>query len=152
MDILVNYFFSDVPLTILTKIFSALLTLFAVVPFSFQLFGQSNICERHPKSMERVFLHYGNYVNYYSAALNMRKLQLFRQFYLMVVAYIYFTRIIVFLVDATLPFRTVWLGDFFTELATLIFFCVTGYKFRPASDNPYFSLDESENMNNEIEL
>lgn len=76
------------------------------------------------------------------AAANIRKLKLFRQFYLMVVAYIYFTRIIVYLVDATLPFRMVWLGSFFSELATLIFFCVTGYKFRPAPDNPYFSLEE----------
>jgi hypothetical protein len=78
------------------------------------------------------------------AALNMKKLTLFRQFYLIVVAYIYFTRIIVYLVDATLPFRMVWLGNFFTELATLAFFCVTGYKFRPAPDNPYFSLTEGE--------
>jgi len=78
------------------------------------------------------------------AALNMKKLTLFRQFYLMVVSYIYFTRIIVYLVEATLPFRLVWLGEFFSELATLIFFCITGYKFRPAPDNPYFSLDEND--------
>jgi len=76
------------------------------------------------------------------AARNMNKLRLFRQFYLMVVSYIYFTRIIVYLVDATLPFRQVWLGDFFTEGATLLFFAVTGYKFRPAPDNPYFMLEE----------
>lgn len=82
----------------------------------------------------------------------MRKLTLFRQFYLMVVSYIYFTRIIVYLVDATLPFRQEWLGAFFSELATLAFFCVTGYKFRPAADNPYFSLQgaEGELMMNEI--
>jgi hypothetical protein len=86
------------------------------------------------------------------AALNMKKLKLFRQFYLMVVSYIYFTRIIVYLVDATLPFRMVWLGDFFTELATLLFYCVTAYKFRPAPDNPYFSLPEEETANNSVEL
>jgi len=78
------------------------------------------------------------------AAKNLRKLKLFRQFYLMVVSYIYFTRIIVYLVDATLPFRLVWLGEFFSELATIIFFVVTGFKFRPAADNPYFSLEEDE--------
>jgi len=74
------------------------------------------------------------------AALNVKKLTLFRQFYLMVVSYIYFTRIIVYLVDATLPFRLMWMGEFFSELATLAFFCITGYKFRPAPDNPYFSV------------
>jgi hypothetical protein len=78
------------------------------------------------------------------AARNMRKLQLFRQFYLMVVTYIYFTRIIIYLLDATLPFRFVWLGELCTELATLVFFGVTGYKFRPAADNPYFELSHDE--------
>jgi hypothetical protein len=80
------------------------------------------------------------------AALNMKKLKLFRQFYLMVVSYIYFTRIIVYLVDATLPYKLVWLGDLFTELATLCFFSVTGYKFRPLAQNPYFTLEEEEEM------
>jgi len=80
------------------------------------------------------------------AALNMKKLKLFRQFYLMVVSYIYFTRIIVYLVDATLPFNLVWLGDFFTEIATVCFFCVTGYKFKPSPVNPYFTLEEEEEM------
>lgn len=75
------------------------------------------------------------------AARNMKKLKLFRQFYLLVVSYIYFTRIIVYLVDATLPYRYVWLGDFFSELATILFFSVVGFKFRPAPDNPYFSLE-----------
>lgn len=78
------------------------------------------------------------------AARNMRKLQLFRQFYLMVVTYIYFTRIIIYLLDATLPFRFVWIGELCTELATLVFFGVTGYKFRPAADNPYFELSHDE--------
>jgi len=80
------------------------------------------------------------------AALNMKKLKLFRHFYLMVVTYIYFTRIIVYLVDATLPFKLVWLGDFFTEIATVFFFCVTGYKFKPSPVNPYFTLEEEEEM------
>ena len=35
---------------------------------------------------------------------NIMKLTLFRQFYIMVVTYIYFTRIIVFLLAATMPY------------------------------------------------
>ena len=62
----------------------------------------------------------------------------------MVVSYIYFTRIIIYLLDATLPFRLVWLGALFTEIATLLFFGVTGFKFRPAADNPYFELADDE--------
>jgi len=78
------------------------------------------------------------------AARNMEKLKLFRQFYLLVVSYIYFTRIIVYLLDATLPFRWVWLGDFFTELASLCFYAITGYKFRPIPDNPFLSMDDED--------
>ena len=65
------------------------------------------------------------------------KLTLFREFYVMVVVYIYFTRIVVFLLAATIPYDLLWLGPCATETATLLFFVVTGYKFRPSLDNPY---------------
>lgn len=78
------------------------------------------------------------------AARNLQKLKLFRLFYLVVVSYIYFTRIIIYLLDATLPFKLVWIGDMFSELAALCFFCVVGYKFSPAEDNPYFKIDEDD--------
>jgi hypothetical protein len=72
------------------------------------------------------------------------KLQLFRQFYVMVVVYIYFTRIMVYLLAATIPFYLLWLGPVATEAATLLFFVVTGYKFRPAIDNPYLAVNTEE--------
>ena len=82
---------------------------------------------------------------------NLAKLTQFRQFYVSVVTYIYFTRIIVFLLGATLPFTMVWLRTFFMEAATLIFFSFTGYKFRPEADNPYLRVsmeddDDDENQ------
>lgn len=76
------------------------------------------------------------------AARNLEKLKLFRQFYLLIVSYIYFTRIIVALLDKTLPFRWMWLGEFFTEIATFLFYISTGYQFRPVSANPYFKMPE----------
>jgi hypothetical protein len=78
------------------------------------------------------------------AHMNLQKLQLFRSFYIMVVVYIYFTLIIVLLMSATVPFHLIWLGDFFTELATLFFYCITGYQFRPATHNPYLSVQTDE--------
>eukprot|EP00007_Cunea_sp_BSH-02190019_P009127 CAMPEP_0174244490 /NCGR_PEP_ID=MMETSP0417-20130205/35392_1 /TAXON_ID=242541 /ORGANISM="Mayorella sp, Strain BSH-02190019" /LENGTH=424 /DNA_ID=CAMNT_0015324177 /DNA_START=72 /DNA_END=1343 /DNA_ORIENTATION=- len=69
------------------------------------------------------------------AAMNMNKLQLFRQFYLTVVGYIYFTRIIIYLLDATLPYRLSWVGPLVTETATLLFYVITGFTFRPVEDN-----------------
>ena len=39
------------------------------------------------------------------AARNLEKLQLFRQFYIMVVVYIYFTRIVVYLLRSTMEYQ-----------------------------------------------
>jgi len=81
--------------------------------------------------------------------LSLTKLKLFRQFYIMVVCYIYFTRIIVYLLKLTVPFKYEWLDELFKELATMLFFVITGYKFRPATDNPYLQVpsdDEEEEM------
>ncbi|XP_053994681.1 protein GPR107 isoform X1 [Hylaeus volcanicus] len=78
------------------------------------------------------------------AAVNLRKLKLFRHFYIMIVFYIYFTRIIVYLLKIMVPFQYEWLDEVFREMATYIFFVLTGYKFRPASANPYFTLTNDE--------
>jgi len=74
------------------------------------------------------------------AAVSLEKLKLFRHFYVMVVCYVYFTRIIVYLLRITVPFQYEWLDSMFKEVATLVFFVMTGYKFRPASNNPYFAV------------
>lgn len=80
------------------------------------------------------------------AARVLGKLVLFRQFYIMVVAYIYFTRIIVYLLDATLQYRLIWLSSAASEMATLAFYIACGLQFRPlaAGVNPYFALDADE--------
>jgi len=57
------------------------------------------------------------------AAINLRKLKLFRQFYIMIVCYIYFTRIIVYLLKITVAFQYAWLDEMFREMATYVFFC-----------------------------
>eukprot|EP00607_Mallomonas_marina_P009512 CAMPEP_0182419110 /NCGR_PEP_ID=MMETSP1167-20130531/3509_1 /TAXON_ID=2988 /ORGANISM="Mallomonas Sp, Strain CCMP3275" /LENGTH=483 /DNA_ID=CAMNT_0024593745 /DNA_START=99 /DNA_END=1550 /DNA_ORIENTATION=+ len=86
------------------------------------------------------------------AQANLSKLTLFRQFYVMVVVYVYFTRIVVFLLSATIPFYLMWLGPMFTELATLLFFTITGFKFRPASNNPYLAVKGEEEEEEEQEM
>ncbi|XP_066959578.1 protein GPR107 isoform X2 [Macrobrachium rosenbergii] len=84
------------------------------------------------------------------AAVNLRKLKLFRHFYIMVVCYIYFTRIIVYLLKITVPFQYEWLNVMFREMATYVFFVMTGYKFRPATNNPYFRVSEEEEEMEEV--
>ncbi|XP_037706935.1 protein GPR107 isoform X1 [Choloepus didactylus] len=77
-------------------------------------------------------------------AINLAKLKLFRHYYVLIVCYIYFTRIIAFLLKLAVPFQWKWLYQLLDEMATLVFFVLTGYKFRPASDNPYLQLSQEE--------
>lgn len=84
------------------------------------------------------------------AAINLRKLRLFRHFYVMIVCYIYSTRIIVYLLKISVPFQYGWLHEMFREMATYVFFVLTAYKFRPASQNPYFALSDDED--DEVDL
>ena len=61
----------------------------------------------------------------------MQQLVMFRHFYIMVVVYIYFTRIVVRLMEATLEPEYVWLSKAALELATLFFYTLTAVLFQP---------------------
>ncbi|XP_007169147.2 protein GPR108 isoform X2 [Balaenoptera acutorostrata] len=74
------------------------------------------------------------------AAVNLAKLKLFRHYYVMVICYIYFTRIIAILLRVAVPFQWQWLYQLLVEGSTLAFFVLTGYKFQPTRDNPYLQL------------
>lgn len=86
------------------------------------------------------------------AATNLVKLKLFRQFYIMIVCYIYFTRIIVYLLKVTVAFQYVWLDEMFKETATYVFYVLTGYKFRPMPSHPYFSVDTDDEQDDDVEV
>jgi hypothetical protein len=81
------------------------------------------------------------------------KLSLFRSFYIAVVAYIYFTRIVVYLFASTLSYNQTWLRYFVSEVGTLLFYIVIGIKFKPAVESEYFqvrSSDEGHVENEEV--
>ncbi|KAL7546081.1 hypothetical protein ACHAWF_016034 [Thalassiosira exigua] len=86
------------------------------------------------------------------AARTLRKLKQFQRFYVLVVAYIYFTRIAVYLFATTLGYRSTWLRYFVTELGTLVFYAVVGMLFRPAVDNPYLEVRRVDDAGTEIEF
>lgn len=83
------------------------------------------------------------------AHTNLEKLRQFRSFYLIVISYIYFTRIVVYLLAATLPYEYTWVKDFCKECAGFCFYVASGYKFRPTPDNPYLPvhLEEEDELN-----
>lgn len=60
------------------------------------------------------------------AQQNIQALTQFRQFYVSVVAYIYFTRVLVYLLGIVLPSDYSWMMTFSRELATLCFYAMTG--------------------------
>lgn len=68
--------------------------------------------------------------------------------------YIYLTRIVVYIIKLTVPFRFEWLEVIFFELTTFIFFTFTAYKFQPAINNPYLALaqESDEEMDAEMDV
>eukprot|EP01065_Artemidia_motanka_P008768 TRINITY_DN14429_c0_g1_i2.p1 TRINITY_DN14429_c0_g1~~TRINITY_DN14429_c0_g1_i2.p1 ORF type:complete len:476 (+),score=156.89 TRINITY_DN14429_c0_g1_i2:433-1860(+) len=75
---------------------------------------------------------------------NLVRLKQFQTFYVLVVGYIYFTRIVVVLIESALHYRETWLGAIMLEGGTLMFYTFTGYKFRPVKQNPYLALGEDD--------
>lgn len=62
----------------------------------------------------------------------------------MIVCYIYFTRIVVYLLKITVAFQYAWFDEMFKAMGTYVFFVLTGYKFRPTSSHPYFTEDNTD--------
>ncbi|KAH9114382.1 hypothetical protein LEN26_007299 [Aphanomyces euteiches] len=74
------------------------------------------------------------------AQINLRKLTQFRAFYVAVVTYVYFTRIALYLLAASLPYSLTWLTVAVAETAALVFYAYTGHKFQPQAAHPYLAL------------
>ncbi|CAF0976839.1 unnamed protein product [Brachionus calyciflorus] len=82
--------------------------------------------------------------------INLKKLKIFKHFYIMVICYVYFTRIIGFLLKQVIPFRYEWFDELSTEVVTFTFFALTAVKFQPASNNPYLQLNQNDDGDEEI--
>ncbi len=87
------------------------------------------------------------------AERNLNKLTQYRNFYIAVVAYIYFTRIIVRLLGASLSYENLYWKTLAGEGATAFFYILTGKAFRPMSNNPYLRVGaDSDDEGNEDEF
>jgi hypothetical protein len=71
---------------------------------------------------------------------NAVRLSQFQQFYLVVIGYLYFTRIIALFIKDSLPHTWSWVPDLAAQLVSMGLFVFTGYRFRPMKDNPYTSV------------
>ncbi|KAE8654300.1 zinc finger CCCH domain-containing protein 58 [Hibiscus syriacus] len=86
------------------------------------------------------------------AARNLAKLTLFRQFYIVVIGYLYFTRIVVFALRTIAAYKYQWVSNAAEETASFAFYLVMFYMFRPVEKNEYFILDEEDEEAAEIAL
>lgn len=78
------------------------------------------------------------------AAKNLAKLTLFRQFYIVVIGYLYFTRIVVYALKTITHYKYRWVSVVAEEVVSLAFYFFMFYMFRPVEKNEYFVLDEEE--------
>ncbi|XAR69002.1 hypothetical protein NMG60_11000434 [Bertholletia excelsa] len=86
------------------------------------------------------------------AARNLAKLTLFRQFYIVVIGYLYFTRIVVFALRTIAAYKYQWVSNAAEEVASLAFYVVMFYMFKPAEKNEYLALDDEEEEAAEMAL
>ncbi|KAK9920760.1 hypothetical protein M0R45_029306 [Rubus argutus] len=86
------------------------------------------------------------------AARNLAKLTLFRQFYIVVIGYLYFTRIVVFALKTIAAYKYQWVSNAAEETASLVFYMVMFYMFRPVERNEYLILDDEEEEAAEMAL
>jgi hypothetical protein len=86
------------------------------------------------------------------AARTLAKLTLFRQFYVVVIGYLYFTRIIVYALKTITNYKYRWVSVAAEEVATMAFYMFMFYMFRPAERNQYFALDEDDEEAAEMAL
>jgi hypothetical protein len=71
------------------------------------------------------------------AAETLNRLSMFRNFYLATIAYVYFTRFLLYVLSSTLPYNLTWFAPLADELATLAYYVSVGYRFRPDTSNAY---------------
>ncbi|CAL9153442.1 unnamed protein product, partial [Musa hybrid cultivar] len=86
------------------------------------------------------------------AARNLKKLTLFRQFYIIVIGYLYFTRIVVYALKTIASYKYRWVSVAAEETVSLLFYIFMFNMFRPAERNQYFVLDEEEEEAAELAL
>jgi hypothetical protein len=77
-----------------------------------------------------------------SSARTLDKLQRFRKFYLLVVSYIYLTRIVVYLISSLIQWQYSWVPDVVAEVFAVVFYFTTGRLFQPESAYLLLEVDD----------
>lgn len=76
------------------------------------------------------------------AARNLARLLAFRKFYIVVIGYLYFTRVVVLAIRTIASYEYRWVSVVVEEAVGLAFYVFLFYVFRPKEKNEYFVLDD----------
>ncbi|KAL4576535.1 hypothetical protein LXL04_012630 [Taraxacum kok-saghyz] len=85
------------------------------------------------------------------AARNLAKLTLFKQFYVLVIGYLYFTRLVVYSLKTISSYKFEWVASGAEEVASLGFYVVMFFMFRPVDNNTYFLIHDDDEKEKEAE-
>lgn len=85
------------------------------------------------------------------ASRSLEKLTLFKKFYMVVIGYLYFTRVVVLALGALLGYKFEWLVALIAESASLGFYGFVFWNFQPVEKNPYLMIN-GEADDNMIEI
>lgn len=78
------------------------------------------------------------------AARNLKKLTLFRKFYKVVIAYLYFTRVVVSVMSSILNYRFKWVATLASEGGSFLFYLFIFHNFKPIEKNPYLVIQDGD--------
>lgn len=85
-------------------------------------------------------------------AETLQRLGQFQSFYLMTLGYLYVTRVLLYILAQGLPYDATWIVPFSDEAATLAYYVVTGFRFRPMAENRYLRVSADEDGSGDVEL
>lgn len=74
------------------------------------------------------------------ATRSLEKLTLFKKFYMVVIGYLYFTRVVVLALGSLLGYRFEWVVALIAESASLGFYGFVFWNFQPVEKNPYLMI------------
>ncbi|KAK4366483.1 hypothetical protein RND71_014363 [Anisodus tanguticus] len=78
------------------------------------------------------------------AAENLKKLTLFRHFYVVLIMYLYFTRFGIAMIESVVTYMHEWVNVVAAEGASLMFYMFIFYNFQPIEKNPYLAIHKDD--------
>ncbi|XP_015072636.1 protein GPR107-like [Solanum pennellii] len=78
------------------------------------------------------------------AAENLKKLTLFRHFYVVLIVFLYFTRFGIAMIESVVTYMHEWVTVVAAEGASLMFYVFIFYNFKPIGKNPYLAIHKDD--------